>query len=284
MNADNPANSPFAPQSNPFASQQGQQAPQQQRPTAPQGAQVQANAQQPGSSSQRQFPGAAGQQQPTGTQPQRQSQPTGAQPTGTQPTGARPTGAQAAPPRRTTSFTGPQPTGTQAPGTQPTGAQPTGTAAQPAPDQNESAGILSKIPFLNRGKDDTGSVKLSAKGGPRKVRVMISSIDPWSAMKMSFLLSIALNIMFVVAVSVLWGVLDSMGVFTTIEEQIRQFFTIETEIDLLQFFEYSRVMSGAIVLGVINTILLTALGTIFGFLYNITSAMVGGVYATLSDD
>ncbi|HLS02500.1 MAG TPA: DUF3566 domain-containing protein, partial [Beutenbergiaceae bacterium] len=46
--------------------------------------------------------------------------------------------------------------------------------------------------------------------GPRRVRLAISRIDPWSVMKLSFLLSIAAGIILVVAVGLVWVVLNEM--------------------------------------------------------------------------
>jgi len=113
---------------------------------------------------------------------------------------------------------------------------------------------------------------------------MLVSIDPWSAMKMSFLTSIAAGIALVVAVSVVWGVLNTMGVFTAIQDQITTLFNLSAEKTILQYFAYSKVMSGAILVAVFNAVILTALGTITALIYNIIGKLVGGVYVTLSDD
>ncbi|WP_062381094.1 DUF3566 domain-containing protein [Demequina pelophila] len=123
-----------------------------------------------------------------------------------------------------------------------------------------------------------------SKGGPRKARVLLSRIDPWSALKLGFLLSIAVGIMFVVAVFVLWNVLDSMGVFVLINDWVVQLFTTEREIDIMQFFDRNKIMSAAILLSVVNVVLITALATLASFLYNVVSSVVGGVYVTLTDD
>src|SRR5688500_5988801 len=42
-------------------------------------------------------------------------------------------------------------------------------------------------------------------GKVRKARLRVSHIDPWSVMKTSFLLSVALGIVTVVAVAVIWS-------------------------------------------------------------------------------
>lgn len=133
---------------------------------------------------------------------------------------------------------------------------------------------------LTEGDDVTAA---RGKGGPRKARVLLSRIDPWSALKMGFLLSVALGIMMVIAVFVLWSALNNQGVFTMINDWIKDLFTAG-EVDLLQFTSLSKVMSATILLAIINVVLLTALTTIGAFLYNIVSSVVGGVYVTLTDD
>lgn len=122
-----------------------------------------------------------------------------------------------------------------------------------------------------------------ADDGPRKVRVMVSRLDPLSALKIGFLLSIALGIMTVVAVYVLWVVLNSMEVFGLVEAWIADLFT-DQELNLLQFVDLNRWMSAAILIAVLNVVMLTALSGIGAMLYNTVSRIVGGVYVTLTDD
>ena len=57
-----------------------------------------------------------------------------------------------------------------------------------------------------------------------------------------------------------------------------------TSFELMRYVGFSRVISLATVIGVIDVFLLTALSTLGAFLYNICSALVGGVQVTLTDD
>jgi hypothetical protein len=120
--------------------------------------------------------------------------------------------------------------------------------------------------------------------GPRRVRLNLSRVDPWSVMKLSFLLSFAIGIMIVVAAVVVWFALDSLAVFTSVNDMITEIVGQESPIDVLQFLDLSRVVSGAMVVAVVDVVLLTALSTIGAFLYNITAALVGGVNVTLTDE
>lgn len=122
-----------------------------------------------------------------------------------------------------------------------------------------------------------------AAGAPRRVRLVVSKIDPWSAMKMSFLLSVALGIVMVVCLGVLWSVLNGMGVFEQANELIAQVVG-NNRFNVLDYVGLSRVLSLGTVLAVVNVALLTALGTLMAFLYNIGAALVGGITTTLTDD
>ncbi len=125
---------------------------------------------------------------------------------------------------------------------------------------------------------------LRKKGGPRKVRAMMVAIDPWSVMKMSFLTAIAAGIALVIAMSVVWGVLNQMGVFIAIRDQITTLFDLGSETTILSYFEYSKIMSGTTLIAVFNVVIVTALGTIGALIYNIVGKLVGGIYVTLTDD
>lgn len=125
------------------------------------------------------------------------------------------------------------------------------------------------------------------RGAPRRVRLTAQRIDPWSVLKISFLVSVALGIASVVMVAVLWTVLSGMNVFSTVNEFLAQVTSGETggpSINLEDYLGFTRVTALAAVLGVLNVFLLTALATLTAFLYNICAALVGGAQLTLSDD
>ena len=121
--------------------------------------------------------------------------------------------------------------------------------------------------------------------GPRRVRLAVARVDPWSVMKMSFLLSVALGIAGVILTAVLWMILSTMNVFTDIEGVLQSLQTTTTDpFSIKDYVGFGRVVSLSIVIGVIDVILMTAIATVMAFLYNICSALVGGVQLTLTDD
>ncbi len=123
--------------------------------------------------------------------------------------------------------------------------------------------------------------------GPRRVRLTIQRVDPWSVFKISLLVAVGLGIAMVIMVAVLWTVLSGMNVFATINEFIVQVTSGEdsaSAFDLMQYIGLGRVLSLTVVFAVANVLLLTALATLSAFLYNVCAALVGGAHLTLSDE
>jgi len=169
--------------------------------------------------------------------------------------------------------------------TRPRSEDPTMTATPSTAPAAKPAAAPRAVPVSENPRPSTGRIPtVSAHGGPRRVRLAISRIDPWSVMKLSLLLSVAVGIMFVVAVIVVWLTLDKMHVFAQIDDLVTQITGQESTIDILQYVEFRRIVSGSMLLAVVDVFLLTALATIGAFLYNIVAALVGGVHVTMTDD
>ncbi|MDH6550096.1 DUF3566 domain-containing protein [Streptomyces sp. SAI-041] len=120
----------------------------------------------------------------------------------------------------------------------------------------------------------------------RKARLRVAKADPWSVMKVSFLLSIALGICTIVAAAVLWMVMDAMGVFSTVGGTISEA-TGSNEsngFDLQAFLSLPNVLMFTTIIAVIDVVLATALATLGAFIYNLSAGFVGGVELTLAED
>ncbi len=142
-----------------------------------------------------------------------------------------------------------------------------------------------------QGGQSAGAVRRPRTGArttprTRKARLRVAKADPWSVMKVSFLLSIALGICTVVAAAVLWMVMDAMGVFSTVGGTISEA-TGSNEsngFDLQSFLSLPRVLMFTSVIAVIDVVLMTALATLGAFIYNLSAGFVGGVELTLAED
>ncbi|MGK5544329.1 DUF3566 domain-containing protein [Streptomyces sp. URMC 127] len=128
----------------------------------------------------------------------------------------------------------------------------------------------------------------AARPAPRSrtARLRVAKADPWSVMKVSFLLSIALGICTIVAAAVLWTVMDAMGVFSTVGGTISDATTSSDGggFDLQSFLSLPHTLLFTSVIAVINVVLATALATLGAFVYNLSAGFVGGVELTLAED
>lgn len=130
-----------------------------------------------------------------------------------------------------------------------------------------------------------GLVKPAPKAKVRRARLLISKVDPWSVLKMAFLLSVALGIVTVVAAIVLWTVLDLTGIFDQVDGLLGTLAGSEGGgFELKKVASLGQVASFAVIIAVINVVLLTALSMLSAVLYNIAATLVGGIGVTLTDD
>ncbi|MBN1095423.1 DUF3566 domain-containing protein [Blastococcus sp. TML/C7B] len=174
-----------------------------------------------------------------------------------------------------------------APPVPPAGA-PTGpaTGAQRAPGvppvQPAGAGAPGATGTSTTGPAKGKTGRTTARG-PRRARLQLRHIDTWSALKISLVLSIALFFIWMVAVGVLYGVLNALGVFDTLNELFGQLGTDSGSEGSSEVLTPGVVFGGAAVIGAINVVLLTALCTVGTFIYNMCSDLVGGLELTLSE-
>lgn len=135
------------------------------------------------------------------------------------------------------------------------------------------------------GPGGPGLVKPAPKAKARRARLLISKVDPWSVLKMAFLLSVALGIVTVVAAIVLWTVLDLTGIFDQVDSLLGTLAGSEGGgFELKKVASLGQVASFATIIAVVNVVLLTALSMLSAVLYNISATLVGGIGVTLTDD
>jgi len=103
-------------------------------------------------------------------------------------------------------------------------------------------------------------------------------------MKFSFMVSLVLFIVMIVAASVLYLALDTMGVFASINNTLGELIPAAGGDADTGFRITARgVLGTAALLGGINVVLFTALATLGAFIYNICADLVGGIEITLAE-
>lgn len=167
----------------------------------------------------------------------------------------------------------------QAPAQPPQGQRPA------APGQRPVQGQRPQAPGQRPGPNAPGLVKPAPKAKVRRARLLVSKVDPWSVLKMAFLLSVALGIVTVVAAIVLWTVLDLTGIFDQVDSLLGTLAGSEGGgFELKKIASLGQVASFATIIAVVNVVLLTALSMLSAVLYNISATLVGGIGVTLTDD
>ena len=148
------------------------------------------------------------------------------------------------------------------------------TAAVASPPSGRSGGSSAPRPSATRPR------------GTRRARLRLVHLDPWSVMKTSFLLSIAFGIVTVVAVAVVWSVLDAAGVWDSINSTVTDVVGGESaeSFDVQNYVGTSRVLGFTMIVAVLDVVLITAISTLGAFLYNLAAALLGGVEVTLAED
>ncbi len=122
--------------------------------------------------------------------------------------------------------------------------------------------------------------------GPRRARLRLTRIDPWSVMKTAFLLSIAFGVVTVVSVAMVWQVLGAAGVWDSINSTIQESIggPDTANLDVENYVGTSRVLGFTMLVAAVDVVLLTAIATLGAFLYNMAAALLGGVEVTLAED
>jgi hypothetical protein len=125
----------------------------------------------------------------------------------------------------------------------------------------------------------SGSDRVRPPRIPRRTSLQLQRLEPWSVLKLSLVLSIAGFLAWMVAVGVLYGVLDGMGVWDQLNGTISD---LDRDVGT-ELISAGRVFGVAFVVGLVNIVLMTALATVGSLIYNIAADLVGGVEVTLSE-
>lgn len=128
------------------------------------------------------------------------------------------------------------------------------------------------------------TVGSAASRGPRRARLNLKRIDPWSVMKFSFAVSLVLFVVVIVATSVLYLALDAMGVFASVNSSLTDLINAGggQSGNALRITAKGVILSSALI-GLVNVVLFTALATLGAFVYNVCADLVGGIELTLAE-
>jgi hypothetical protein len=140
-------------------------------------------------------------------------------------------------------------------------------------------GAAPQPPTPPAGQSGRGSGRGARARGPRRARLQLRHVNPWTVLKFSCVLSIALFFVWLIVVGVLYGVLDGAGIIHKINDS---YTTIQGG-DSKAPVTAGVVFGGAAIIGVVNIVLFVALSTVGSVVYNLCADLVGGIEVTLSE-
>jgi hypothetical protein len=120
--------------------------------------------------------------------------------------------------------------------------------------------------------------------GPRRASLQVKRFDPWSVLKLTLVLGVAMFFVWLVAVGLLYTVLDGMGVWDKLNGTYSSLVSAEgADAPAEPLISAGRVFGVAAIVGMINIVLLSALATVCAFIYNVSADLAGGLEVTLSE-
>ncbi|WP_428517013.1 DUF3566 domain-containing protein [Pseudonocardia sp.] len=171
------------------------------------------------------------------------------------------------------------------------GSEPAAAAQPTVTDNPPVAGGLFDGPTAYMDPADTPTAEHQGPGAPalsaaprrpRQAALQLKRLDPWSVLKLALVLAVVIFFIWMVAVGVLYGVLDGMGVWDRLNGTYNDLVSGEAQTGSA-LISAGRVFGIAAVVGAINSLLFAVAMTIGAFVYNVSADLVGGVEVTLSE-
>ena len=95
------------------------------------------------------------------------------------------------------------------------------------------------------------------------MNLSVTRLDPWSVTKMAFMLSVAGAIIQLVAVTLIWLILDAVGLFQTVSSLGMK---LSSSFNFTEVFTLPRVLGAVTILSVFEIVIICVLAAIFAFL------------------
>ncbi len=124
---------------------------------------------------------------------------------------------------------------------------------------------------------------------PRRIRVQIRRVNPWSILKFSLIFYVCILVVVLVGMTILYTILSSLGVIDTLEELLTSVWApgggdVATgPNDPVTPFQINAgyLFRTLFLIGTISTALWSAFTMFMALLYNLIADLVGGIEVTL---
>jgi hypothetical protein len=124
---------------------------------------------------------------------------------------------------------------------------------------------------------------------PRRLRVAILRVNPWSVLKFSLLFYLCLMLVILIGLTIVYLVVQALGIIDSFEDLLGGlWFEQRPDVENGAQAAVFRVDGGylfrmAALIGIISVALWSALTVFLTFLYNLIADLVGGIEVTLSE-
>ena len=115
-----------------------------------------------------------------------------------------------------------------------------------------------------------------------RVRRIIRKIDPWTVLKVTFVLNFVVALTIVLGFSILWVLLINAGVPQGLEDIAKRLALLDENSSLVGNIE--ALFSSVVFLATVYLLTQTALATIGAFFYNLVSDLVGGIEVVVLEE
>ena len=115
-----------------------------------------------------------------------------------------------------------------------------------------------------------------------RVRRIIRKIDPWTVLKVTFVLNFIVALTMVLGFSILWVLLVNAGVPQGLEDIARRLALLDADASLVGNVE--PLFTSVVFLATVYLLTQTALATIGAFFYNLVSDLVGGIEVVVLEE
>jgi hypothetical protein len=159
---------------------------------------------------------------------------------------------------------------------------PTAFLEVPAPAGGPGSGATPRNDAPAQETGGWAAVRAVRNRPPRQAALQLKRLDPWSILKLALVLAVVLFFIWLVAVGVLYGVLDGMGVWDRLNGTYADLVSGQAPTGS-PLISAGRVFGLAAVVGAINSLLFAVAVTVGGFVYNVSADLVGGIEVTLSE-
>jgi hypothetical protein len=111
----------------------------------------------------------------------------------------------------------------------------------------------------------------------------VTQINPWSALKTGFMLSVAFSIVFTVTIIIFWVLLTAAGFLTTFGNALGDLLGTST-VDFPSLLSLPRVLGLCLVFSALQIALWSGSALVWSVLYNLVVGLTGGIQVSLKED